>query len=67
MNCAQQKNGMRPHVRPGARSWMKVVMKLTAPSSDEVMLNTIPISHRVPPLNNWWYAGPVSATPASGG
>ena len=35
MNCAQTKNGSRNQVSPGARSWTIVVMKLTAPSSDE--------------------------------
>ena len=35
MNCAQTKNGRRNQVRPGARSWTMVVMKFSAPSSDE--------------------------------
>ncbi len=37
MNCAQTKNGSRNHVIPGARSCTIVVMKFTAPSSDEKM------------------------------
>ena len=48
-NCAQQKNGSRMQVSPGARSWMVVAMKLIAPSSDEVIRKTIPRSHSVWP------------------
>ena len=50
-NCAQTKNGRRIQVMPGARSWMMVAMKFTAPSSDEVISNTMPISQKVWPLN----------------
>ena len=48
-NCAQTKNGRRIQVMPGARNWMIVAMKFTAPSSDEVMSNTMPISQNVWP------------------
>ena len=48
-NCAQTKNGRRIQVRPLARSCTIVTMKLTEPSSDEVIRNTIPISHIVWP------------------
>ena len=44
-NCAHTKNGNRIHVSPGARNWMIVARKFTAPSSDEVMMKTIPMSH----------------------
>ena len=43
-NCAQTKNGNRIHVMPGARSWMMVAMKFTAPSNDDVINNTRPTS-----------------------
>ncbi len=49
-NCAHTKKGNRMNVSPLARSWMVVVMKLTAPSSDEVIRKTIPISHHVWPV-----------------
>ena len=41
-NCAQTKNGSRIHVIPGARNWIIVPMKLTAPSSEEVIKQTMP-------------------------
>ena len=44
-NCAHTKNGKRMKVSPFARSWIVVVMKLTAPSSDDVIRKTIPMSH----------------------
>ena len=34
---------------PGARNWMIVAMKLTAPSSDDVIRNTMPMSQNVCP------------------
>jgi hypothetical protein len=34
-------------VSPLARNWMVVVMKLSAPSSDEVIKKIIPMSHHV--------------------
>ena len=37
-------------VNPLARSWIVVVMKLTAPSSDEVIRKIIPMSHHVWPV-----------------
>ena len=43
-NMAQQKNGIRIQVIPGARSWIIVVMKFTEPSNDEVIRKTIEIS-----------------------
>ena len=49
-NCAHTKKGKRMNVRPLARSWMMVVMKLTAPSSDEVIRKIIPMSHIVWPM-----------------
>ena len=48
---AQQKNGRRIQVMPGARNWIAVVMKLIAPSSDDVIRKIIPISHAVWPLS----------------
>ena len=48
-NCAHTKNGSRIQVMPGARNWMIVAMKLTAPSSDDVMRNTIPMIQNVCP------------------
>ena len=48
-NCAQTKNGRRMKVRPFARSCTIVTMKLTEPSSDEVIRKTMPISHIVWP------------------
>ena len=44
-NCAHTKNGKRMKVRPWRRSWIVVVMKLTAPSSDDVIRKIMPISH----------------------
>ena len=35
---------------PLARSWMVVMMKLTEPSSDEVIRKIIPMSHHVWPV-----------------
>ena len=49
-NCAQTKNGRRMQVRPFARSCTIVTMKLTEPSSDEVIRKTMPISHIVWPV-----------------
>ena len=49
--CAQQKNGRRIQVIPGARSWIAVVMKLIAPSRDDVIRKIIPISQAVWPLS----------------
>ena len=51
-NCAQTKNGNRIQVNPFARNWMIVVIKLTAPSSDEVIRKMKPMSQRVWPLKN---------------
>ena len=48
-NCAHTKKGNRMKVSPFTRSWMVVAMKLTAPSSDEVIRKTIPISQIVWP------------------
>ena len=39
--------GNRMKVSPFARSWIVVVMKLTEPSSDEVIRKIIPMSHHV--------------------
>ena len=49
-NCAHTKKGNRMKVSPLARSWIVVVMKLIAPSSDEVIRKTIPMSHIVWPV-----------------
>src|SRR5207245_2414771 len=49
-NCAQQKNGKRIQVMPGARNWIIVAMKFTAPSSDEVIKKIIPTIQKVWPL-----------------
>ena len=43
--CVQTKNGSRIHVRPLARRFTIVVMKLTELSSDEVMLKAIAMIH----------------------
>ena len=48
-NCAQTKNGSRIQLRPFARSCTIVTMKLTEPSSDEVIRKIMPISHIVWP------------------
>ena len=48
-NCAHVKNGIRIQVIPGARSWMTVAMKFTAPKSDDVMRKTMPMSQNVCP------------------
>ena len=48
-NCAHTKNGNRIQVMPGARNWMMVAMKFTAPSSDEVINNTKPINRNACP------------------
>ena len=48
-NWAHTKKGNRMKVSPLTRSWMMVVMKLIAPSSDEVIRKTIPMSHLVWP------------------
>ena len=66
-NCAQVKNGRRIHVMPGARSWMMVAMKFTEPSSDAVMLKTMPLIQSVCPLKKMWFSAPESAMPESGG
>ena len=44
------KKGNRMNVSPLARSWIMVVMKLIAPSSDEVIKKIIPMSHTVWPV-----------------
>ena len=51
MNCVQQKNGIRIQVMPGARNWMMVAMKFTAPSNEDVINSTMPMSQNVWPLN----------------
>ncbi len=45
-SCAQTKNGSRIQLRPLARSWTIVTMKLTEPSSDEVIRKIMPTSHQ---------------------
>ena len=49
-NWVHTKKGNRRNVSPLARSWMMVVMKLIAPSSDEVIKKIIPMSHHVWPV-----------------
>ena len=49
-NCAQTKNGRRMQLRPLARSCTIVTMKLTEPSSDDVIRKIMPISHIVWPV-----------------
>ncbi len=49
-NCAQTKNGRRMKVSPFARSWTIVTMKLTEPSSDDVIRKIMPISQIVWPV-----------------
>ena len=58
-NWAQTKNGSRIQVMPGARSCTIVVIKFTAPSSDDVIKKIMPISQYVCP----W----VATTTESGG
>ena len=48
-NWAHTKKGNRMKVSPFTRSWIVVAMKLTAPSSDEVIRKIIPMSHIVWP------------------
>src|SRR5437764_14779519 len=60
-NCAQTKNGNRIHVRPGARNWMIVVMKLIAPSKEDVIRKINPVSQSVGPLKNGLKYDPLSA------
>ncbi len=48
-NWAHTKKGKRMKLSPLARSWTIVVMKLTAPSSDDVIRKIIPTSHIVWP------------------
>src|SRR6266704_515075 len=59
-NCDHTKNGSRIQVRPLARSWMMVVMKLTAPSNDDVIRKIKPTSQRVCPLKKGSNPGPLS-------
>src|SRR5437764_1297007 len=66
-NCAHTKNGNRIQVIPGARNWIIVAMKLTEPSKEALILNTMPESQRVCPLKNGWNPIPESAIPARGG
>src|SRR6267143_2227078 len=61
-NSAQTKNGSRIQVMPGARNWMIVAMKLTAPSKEEVISRTMPMIQNVCPSQRW----PRSATVAKG-
>ncbi len=49
-NCAQTKKGSRIQVMPGARNWMIVAIKLTAPRSEDVIRKTMPMSQKVWPL-----------------
>ena len=65
-NCAHTKNGSRIQVSPLARSWMMVVMKLIAPSSDDVIRKIKPINQSVWPLNTGLCPGPVSENAANG-
>ena len=56
-NCAHTKKGNRMNDSPFARSWIVVTMKLIAPSSDEVIRKTIPISHHVWPVPAMFASG----------
>ena len=49
-SCDQTKNGRRMKLKPGARSWIVVTMKLTDPRSDDVIRHIIPESHIVCPV-----------------
>ena len=49
-SIAQTKKGSRIQVRPFARRLMMVVMKLTAPRSEEEMTKTMARSHQVWPV-----------------
>src|SRR5205814_1876915 len=65
-NWAQTKKGRRIQVKPGARNWMMVVMKLIAPSSDDVIRKIKPRSQSVCPLKNGLKFGPLLAMTPSG-
>jgi hypothetical protein len=65
-NCVQTKNGSRIQVRPLARNWMMVVIKLMAPSSDELIRKMKPSSQSVVPFRTGMNPGPLSAIAASG-
>src|SRR4051812_35823568 len=65
-NWHQTKKGRRIQVRPLARSWMMVVIKLTAPSKDEVIRRMKPTSQRVCPLKKGSNPGPLSEMSESG-
>ena len=49
-NCAHTKNGIRKKPSPLARSCTIVTMKLTEPSSDDVIRKIMPMSHHVCPF-----------------
>src|SRR5262249_45921543 len=65
-NCAHTKNGSRIHVSPFARNWMMVVMKLIAPSNDDVIRKKNPVSHNGWPLKKRLIPGPAPGKAASG-
>ncbi len=48
-NCAHTKNGRRKKESPLARSCTTVVIKLMEPKSEELIKNTMPMSHHVCP------------------
>src|ERR1017187_876163 len=59
-NCAQTKNGNRIHVSPFARNCIIVVMVLTDPRSEEVIRNTMPVSHIDCPVKSEWLGGGIT-------
>ena len=65
-NWAHTKNGNRIQVSPGASNWMMVVMKLIAPSSEDVIRKINPVSQSVWPLKKGLKFGPLSAITESG-
>src|SRR5690349_24119855 len=65
-NWAQTKNGNRIQVNPGARNWMMVVIKLIAPSSEDVIRKINPTSQSVWPLKNGLKFDPLSAITDNG-
>src|SRR6266404_928491 len=63
-NWAHTKNGSRIHVSPFARNWMMVVIVLTEPRSDEVIRNTMPVSHKDWPVKIEWLMGVITESGA---
>src|SRR6202012_1649682 len=66
-NCAHTKNGRRIQVMPGARNWMMVAMKFTAPNKEDVIRSTMPTSQKAWPCVGMVVAsGEYEVQPACG-